>query len=58
MCGGFPLELIYDELKALGVTAPQPPSAEVSRMDALAALWHDAEVADTETRVITVERTL
>ena len=55
--GGFPLELIYDELATLGVTAPMPPSAEVSRMDALAALWHDAGVADTETQVITVERT-
>jgi hypothetical protein len=33
-----------------------PPSAEVSRMDALRAAWVSAGLADVETRAITVAR--
>jgi ubiquinone/menaquinone biosynthesis C-methylase UbiE len=54
--GGFPIHPIHDELLALGLPSPLPPSAEVSQMDALSALWRDAGLRDVETRTITVER--
>jgi ubiquinone/menaquinone biosynthesis C-methylase UbiE len=55
--GGFPLEPIQVELRALGVTPLLPPSAGASRMAALRGLWTDAGLDAVETREITVQRT-
>jgi len=55
--GGFPFAPIREELHALGVAIPQPPSADASRMDVLRGLWTDAGLTAVETREITVQRT-
>jgi ubiquinone/menaquinone biosynthesis C-methylase UbiE len=54
--GGFPLEPIYIELRAMGVTPPLPPSAGASRLDAMRDLWTKAGLEAVETREITVQR--
>ena len=54
--GGFPIHAIHEELLALGLPSPLPPSPEASRLDNLEALWRDAGIAGIETRAITVER--
>jgi SAM-dependent methyltransferase len=54
--GGFPFAPLQAEVRALGITPPQPPSAAVSRMDALRDLWADAGLESVETREITVQR--
>jgi len=55
--GGFPMAPLQEEMSALGFTRILPPSPDVSRMDALRALWKDAGLADVGTREITVART-
>jgi SAM-dependent methyltransferase len=55
--GGFPLEPIRVELRAIGFEPPLPPRSDVSRMDALLELWSRAGLDAIETRVITVQRT-
>jgi SAM-dependent methyltransferase len=55
--GGFPLEPILFELRALGATHPQPPSAGASRLDALRDLWQGAGLEAVETRELTIQRT-
>src|SRR5690348_3737400 len=54
--GGFPLEPIRAELRAMGIDPPLPPSASASRTDALSELWAAAGLAAIETRPISVER--
>ena len=54
--GGFPLDPVLAELKALGMTPPRPPSADISRIDSMAALWTQAGLRDVETREISVRR--
>ena len=54
--GGFPLEPIQAELRALGVATARPPNAAVSRIDAMRELWAAAGLDAVETREITVER--
>lgn len=54
--GGFPLDPILAELKALGMTPPRPPSADVSRIESMAELWTQAGLSDVETREISVRR--
>ena len=54
--GGFPLQVIHEELEALGLPSPMPPSAEASRMDVLRSLWELGGLRDVETKVITVDR--
>jgi ubiquinone/menaquinone biosynthesis C-methylase UbiE len=54
--GGFPLEPIRIEMRALGITPLSPPSADVSRMAALRELWKGAGLDAIETKEITVER--
>ena len=54
--GGFTLEPIYIELRAMGITPPLPPSAGASRLDAMRSLWVEAGLAAVETREITVQR--
>ncbi len=55
--GGFPFAPINDEMRALGILPPSPPSADASRMDALRGLWKGAGLEAVETREITVHRT-
>ncbi len=54
--GGFPLEPIYVEMRALGHMPVLPPSAAASRIDALRELWTGAHLEAVETREITVQR--
>jgi SAM-dependent methyltransferase len=55
--GGYPLEPIQAELRAMGIAPLKPPSADASRTENLRALWAGAGATDIETRVITVRRT-
>src|SRR5262245_7917227 len=55
--GGFPLDAMQAEMRALGVTPPLPPSVGASRIDAMRALWTSAGLEAVETREITVHRT-
>ncbi len=55
--GGFPLEPLNSELRALGSTPLMPPSVDASRIDAMRQLWKDAGIEAVETREITVQRT-
>lgn len=55
--GGFPFEPIREEVRAMGFQPPAPPSAAVSRMDALREAWERAGLEAIETREITVQRT-
>jgi SAM-dependent methyltransferase len=55
--GGFPLEPIWAEFRAMGVKFPTPPSADASRMEALRQLWTAAGLTAVETREIAVQRT-
>jgi SAM-dependent methyltransferase len=55
--GGFPYAALQDELRALDVEVPVPPSAEASRLDMLEQLWHAAGLRNVRTRRISVERT-
>jgi SAM-dependent methyltransferase len=54
---GFPLEPVFQEMRAMGMTPGGPPSAAASRMEALRALWTGAGLDAVETRVIAVQRT-
>jgi ubiquinone/menaquinone biosynthesis C-methylase UbiE len=53
--GGFPADPIWVELVAAGRPVPQPPSATISNMDELKALW-SSSLDQAETKVIEVER--
>jgi SAM-dependent methyltransferase len=55
--GGFPLDVMQVEMRALGVTPPLPPSVGASRIDAMRDLWTGAGLDAVETREITVQRT-
>jgi len=55
--GGFPLEPILAEMRAMGLTPPSPPQMSASRMEALRDLWTGAGLEAVETREITVSRT-
>jgi SAM-dependent methyltransferase len=55
--GGFPLEPLRIEMRALGITPLNPPSAAASRMDALNELWAGAGLTAVATREIIVQRT-
>ena len=52
---GFPADAIWVELAASGHPVPQPPSAAISGMDALKALWASG-LDVVETKAIEVER--
>lgn len=54
--GGFPLEPIRIELRAIGIPPMTPPSAAASRMEALQDLWRGAGLEAVETREIVVQR--
>src|SRR3712207_529710 len=55
--GGFPYQALHDEMRALGVAVPVPPSPEASRIDAMRDLWAGAGLESVETREINVRRT-
>jgi ubiquinone/menaquinone biosynthesis C-methylase UbiE len=55
--GGFPMAALQEEMRSSGIQPLLPPSAEVSRMDALRSLWLDAGLTDVATSEITVSRT-
>ncbi|MEJ0078494.1 MAG: methyltransferase domain-containing protein [Alphaproteobacteria bacterium] len=55
--GGFPLEPILAELRAMNIPPMSPPSADASRMENLRTLWTNAGATGIETRVINVQRT-
>lgn len=55
--GGFPLEPIQAEMRAMGLAHMRPPQAEASRMEALRQLWTGAGLEAVGTREITVQRT-
>jgi SAM-dependent methyltransferase len=55
--GGFPLEPIQAEMRAMDLKPVLPPSSAASRMEALRSLWTDAGLDAIETREITVHRT-
>ncbi len=54
--GGFPLEPLHAEMRAMGITPLRPPSVSAASLDALRALWTGAGIGGVETREITVER--
>ena len=54
--GGFPLDPIQAELRAMGVQPPRPPSVEAARLEAMRGLWSGAGLEAVETREIAVER--
>ncbi|KYH01846.1 class I SAM-dependent methyltransferase [Bradyrhizobium sp. DOA1] len=55
--GGFPLDPIYEQIKAMGLEATRPPRMDASRMQALQDLWIGAGLEEVQTREITVHRT-
>ena len=55
--GGFPLNLLWEELRAIGQPPAMPPQPEASRISTMISLWRDAGLQDVETREITVSRT-
>jgi SAM-dependent methyltransferase len=54
--GGFPFEPVQDELRRLGLKPPLPPGVEVSRREALTALWAEAGLEHIVSHRISVER--
>lgn len=54
---GSPTQPLWEEMDALGKPAQRPPSADVSRYEALRALWAKLGIRDVETRELVVERT-
>jgi ubiquinone/menaquinone biosynthesis C-methylase UbiE len=56
MGGGFPLQPVQTELKAMGFNPTRPPSSEASTIEALQELWSDAGLVEVETRRIDVQR--
>ena len=57
MGGGFPVDPILVEMRAMGFAPSRPPRMEASRMEALRDLWTGAGLEAVETREIAVQRT-
>lgn len=55
--GGFPYEALHDEMRAMGVEVPVPPSRDASRIEAMRDLWTGAGLDAIETQEIIVRRT-
>jgi ubiquinone/menaquinone biosynthesis C-methylase UbiE len=55
--GGFPLDPVLVEMRAMGLAPLRPPRMDASRMEALRGLWTGAGLEAVETRVIAVQRT-
>jgi SAM-dependent methyltransferase len=54
--GGFPLDPILEEMRAMNIAFPRPLQVDKSRMAALVELWKRAQLTGVDTREITVER--
>jgi ubiquinone/menaquinone biosynthesis C-methylase UbiE len=54
--GGFPLITLQQAMQQAGIPTPLPPSADVSRREALQALWRQGGLEDVRTREIAVQR--
>lgn len=54
--GGFPLEPVMRELRAMGFVPQPPPNPDASRTENLVALWQGARLVEIETRRIDVTR--
>jgi SAM-dependent methyltransferase len=55
--GGFPLDPIQAEMRAMGLTPVLPPRSDVTPIDVLRDLWTGSGLGAVEARPITVERT-
>ncbi|MBR0789849.1 methyltransferase domain-containing protein [Bradyrhizobium manausense] len=55
--GGSPTQPLWEEMDGLGKPALRPPSADVSRFEALKRLWAELGLRDVETRELVVQRT-
>jgi SAM-dependent methyltransferase len=55
--GGFPLEPVLAEVRAMGFSPIRPPSFTAARMENLGALWRGVGLERIETREIAVQRT-
>jgi SAM-dependent methyltransferase len=55
--GGFPYEALHNELRAMDVPVPVPPSPDASRIDVMRDLWTSAGLELVETHEISVQRT-
>ena len=55
--GGFPLDPILVEMRAMGLSPTRPPRMEASQIEMLRGLWTGAGLEAVETREITVQRT-
>ncbi len=53
--GGYPLDPIHAELRALGLAPLTPPNPRASRTEVLRDLWTAAGLNGVETRDITVQ---
>src|ERR1043166_6306050 len=51
---GSPVHPIYVAMESLGLPAPRPPSAAVSRHATMRALWEDARLESSESRVVRI----
>jgi SAM-dependent methyltransferase len=51
---GTPVHPIYVAMESLGMPAPRPPGAAVSRRDSMRALWEGAGLVSIESRVIRI----
>jgi ubiquinone/menaquinone biosynthesis C-methylase UbiE len=54
--GGFPLDPLIGEMRAMGLAPTRPPRMESSGLQALQDLWTGAGLEDVATREITVRR--
>lgn len=55
--GGTPTQPVWEVMRELGKPVVLPPSSEVSRFEALKALWAEFGLREIETRELVVERT-
>jgi ubiquinone/menaquinone biosynthesis C-methylase UbiE len=55
--GGFPLDPILAEMRAMGLKPPQPPQVDACRIEVMRGLWMAAGLEAVETREIAVSRT-
>ena len=55
--GGFPLDPVHVEMRAMGLAPPRPSRMDASTMPMLQDLWTSAGLDAVETREISVQRT-
>ncbi len=55
--GGAPTQALWEEMAVIGKEGPRPPNFDVSRFEALKALWAEIDIVDVETRELVVQRT-